>query len=83
MGIGQLGRFLNVLDQIGPGGGEAFVRLRLGAAFHKGLHNAGGRDLLATTVEDLLLKLSDQGIRLVAELDRELRHHAVKWLSHL
>ena len=76
MGVGKLGRFFDVLDQIGPGGGEAFVRLGLGAAFHQGLHHAGGRDLLATTVEDLFLELSDQGIRLVAELDRELRHHA-------
>ena len=76
MGIGQLGRLLDVLDQIDPGGGEAFVGLGLGTAFHQGLHHAGGRDLLAPTVEDLLLELGDQGIRLIAELNRELRHHA-------
>jgi len=83
MGVGKLGGFFDVLDQIGPGGGEPLVGLRLCAAFDQRLNDAGGRDLLAATVEDLLLQLSDQGISLVAELDGELRHDAEKQLSHL
>ena len=83
MGVSQLGGFFDVLDQIGPGGGEPLVGLRLCAAFDQRLNDAGGRDLLAATVEDLLLQLSDQGISLVAELDGELRHDAEKQLSHL
>ena len=77
MGIGELGRLLDVLDQIRPGGGKTLVGLRFRAAFHQGLHNTCSRNLLAPAIEDLLLKLSDQGIGLVAELDRELRHDAV------
>ena len=83
VGVSELGGFFDVLDQIGPGGGEPLVGLRLGAAFDQGLNDAGGRNLFAATVEDLLLQLSDQGISLVAELDGELRHDAEKQLSHL
>ena len=83
VGVGKLGGFFDVLNQIGPGRSEPLVGLRLCAAFDQGLDDAGGRDLLAATVEDLLLQLSDQGISLVAELDGELRHDAEKQLSHL
>ena len=83
MGIRQLGGLFDVLDQVGPGGGEPLVGLRLCAAFDQSLHDTCSRDLLAATVEDLLLQLSDQGISLVAELDGELRHGAGQRLSHL
>ena len=77
VGVGQLGRLLDVLDQIRPGCGKALVGLGFRTAFHQGLHNPRRRNLFAPAIEDLLLKLSDQGIGLVAELDRELRHDAV------
>ena len=59
MGIGQLGRLLDVLDQIRPGRGKTLVGLRFRAAFHQGLHNTCSRNLLTPAIEDLLLKLSD------------------------
>ena len=74
VGIGELGGLLNVRDQVFPGGGEALVGLRLGTALHQSLNHARSRNFLAAAIEDLLLKLSDQGIRLIAQLDRELRH---------
>ena len=77
MGIGQLGCLLDVLDQIRPRRGKTLVRLRFRSALHQGLHDPSSRNLLAPAIENLLLKLSDQGIGLVAELDRELRHDAV------
>ena len=77
MGVGELGRLFNVLDQIRPGRGKTLVRLRFCSALHQGLHDSSSRNLLAPTIENLLLKLSDQGIGLVAELDRELLHDAV------
>ena len=74
VGVGHLGGLLDVGDQVLPGGGEALVRLRLGTALHQRLNHASRGHLLTATVEDLLLQLSDQGIGLVAEFDRELRH---------
>ena len=74
MSIGQLGGLLDIGDQVFPRGGEALIRLRFRTALHKGFHHPRGGHLLAAAIEDLLLKLSQQGIRLVAELDRELRH---------
>ena len=83
MGVSQLGRLFDVLDQIGPGRGEAFVGLRLGTTLNEGFHHTSGRHLLTAPIKDLLLKLGDQGISLVAELDGELRHGAGQRLSHL
>ena len=83
MGVSQLGRLFDVLDQIGPGRGEALVGLRLGTTLNEGFHHTRGGHLLAAPIEDLLLKLGDQGISLVAELDGELRHGAGQRLSHL
>ncbi len=83
MGIGQLGCLLDVLDQIGPGGGEAFIGLRFRTTLDKSFHDTGSRDFLAATVEDFLLQLGNQGISLVAQLDGELRHNAGRQLSHL
>ena len=69
MGIGKLGSFFNVLDQIHPGGREPLIGLRTGTAFNQGFHNPCGSDLLAATVEDLFLKLGDKSIGFVAQLD--------------
>ena len=69
MRIGQLGRLLNVFNQIDPRGGKALVGLRPCAAFNQGLHNTSCRDLFTATVKDLFLQLRDQSIRLVAQLD--------------
>ena len=74
MGIGQLGGLFDVLDQIDPGGRKTLVRLRSGTAFDEGFDNAGGSDFFAATIKDLLLQLSDQGIGLIGQLDRQLRH---------
>jgi len=74
MGLGDLRCPLNVSDEILPGGGKALVGLGFGAAFEQCCHYALGGDLFAPTVEDLLLKLGDQGIRLIADRDGELRH---------
>lgn len=74
MGIGQLCRFFNVLDQIGPGRGKTLVGLRACTTFNQCFHHASGRDLLPASVENLLLKLRDQGIGLIGQLDRQLRH---------
>jgi hypothetical protein len=79
MGIGDLGGLLDVGDQVVPGGSETLVGLGLGTAFHQGLDHASGGDLLATAIEDLLLKLGDESISLVAELDCELRHESRKF----
>ena len=76
VGVSQLGRFFDVLDQIRPGGGEAFVGLGFGTTFHKGFNDSRCRHLLATAIEDLLLQLSDESISFIAELDGELRHGA-------
>ena len=69
MGVGKLGRFFDVLDQIYPRGRESLVGLRTGTAFNQRFHNPCGRDLLTATVEDLFLKLSDESIGFVAQLD--------------
>jgi hypothetical protein len=74
MGLGDLRCPLNVSDEILPGGGKALIGLGFGTAFEQCCHNTLGGDLFAPTVEDLLLKLGDQGIRLVADRDGELRH---------
>ena len=75
MGVGQLGGLFDVLNQIDPGGGKAFIRLRSSPTFHQGFDNTSGRDFFAATIEDLLLQLSDQGIGLIGQLDRQLRLH--------
>ena len=74
MGVSQLGGLLNVLDQIGPRRGEAFIGLGASPTFHQGFHHTSSRHFLTAPVEDLLLKLSDQGIGLIGQLDRQLRH---------
>ena len=74
MRIRQFGRFLDVFDQVGPGRGKALIRLGACTTFHQRLHHAGSGDLLAPSIEDLLLQLRDQGIGLVTQLNRELRH---------
>lgn len=74
MGIRQLGGLFDVLNQIHPGSGKALVRLRSGTAFNKGFNNASSGDFFTATIEDLLLQLSDQGIGLIGQLDRQLRH---------
>ena len=74
MGLGHLGRLLNVGDQILPGGGKALIGLGFGAAFDQGFDHALGTHLFATPLEDLLLQLGNQGIALFADLDGELRH---------
>ena len=79
MGLGDLGGLLDVGDQILPGGGETLVGVGSGTTFQQGFDHAGSGDLLATTIEDLLLKLGDESISLIAELDRELRHGKVNF----
>ena len=74
MGIGQLGGFLDVLDQIGPGRGEALIGLGFCSALNQSFDHPSCRYFFAAAVEDLFLKLSDQGISLIAQLDGELRH---------
>ncbi len=69
MSIGQLGRLLNVFNQIEPRGGKALIGLRPCTAFNQGLHNSSSRDLFTATVKDLFLQLRDQSICLVAQLD--------------
>ena len=69
MGIGELGSLFDVLNQVDPGGREALVGLRTSPALHQGLNNAGGGDLLTTSIENFLLQLSDQSISFVAQLD--------------
>ena len=70
MGVGKLRRFFDVLDEIHPRGCESLVGLRTGTAFNKRFNNSCSRDLLATTVEDLFLKLGDESISFVAQFDR-------------
>ena len=41
VGMGHSRRLFDVGDQIAPGGGEALVRLRLGATFDQGFDHAG------------------------------------------
>ena len=72
--VGDRGSLLNVVDQIAPGGGEAFVGLGFRTALQQGLHDTGSGNLLAASVEDLLLQLGNQGLSLAAELNRELGH---------
>ena len=72
--MGHPRRLLDVGDQIAPGGREALVGLGFGSTFHQGLDHASRRYLLTPPVEDLFLELGDQGVGLVAERDRELRH---------
>ncbi|MEB3325167.1 MAG: hypothetical protein VKM17_07495 [Cyanobacteriota bacterium] len=74
MGLCDLRCPLNVSDEILPRGGKTLIGLGFGTAFEQCCHNTLGGDLFAPTVEDLLLKLGDQGIRLVADRDGELRH---------
>ncbi len=74
MRIGQLGGLLNVFNQIDPRGGKALVGLRACTTFNQGLNNASCRDLFTATIKDLFLQLRDQSIRLVAQLDGQLRH---------
>ena len=74
MSIGKLGGLLNVFDQIRPGRGEPFVGLRPRTAFHQRFHNTGSRHFFTAPIEDLLLKLRDQGVGLIGQLDRQLRH---------
>ena len=81
VGSGDAGRFFDIRDQILPGGGEALIRLRLSSTFQHGFDHSFRRHLLATTIEDLLLKLNDECISLVAELDGELRHDDTGSLS--
>ena len=69
MGVGKLRRFFDVLDQIHPRGREPFVGLRPGTAFNQRFNNPCGRHFLTTTVEDLFLKLGDESISFVAQLD--------------
>ena len=83
MGIGQLGGLLDVFNQVGPGRGKPLVGLRLSTTLHKGFDDPCSSDLFAASVEDFLLKLSNQSISLIAELDRDLRHHTMNRLSHL
>ena len=74
MGLGDLRCLLDIRDEIFPGGGEALVRLGLGATLKKGRHHTLSGDFLASTVEDLLLQLGNQGVSLIADRDGELRH---------
>ena len=74
MGIRHLGGLLDIGDQVLPRRGKTFVGLGFGATFDQRLDHTRGGDLLATAIEDLLLKLGDESISLIAELDRELRH---------
>jgi len=74
MGVSQFGCFLDVGNEVFPGGREALVGLRLGTAFNQGFDNPSGGDFFAPAVEDLLLELSDQSISFIAQLDGELRH---------
>ncbi len=74
MVVRHLCGLLNVFDQVLPGCRKALVSLRLRSAFNQGLNNACRGDFLATTIENLSLQLSDQGIGLVAELDAVTRH---------
>ena len=76
MGIGELGRFLNVGNEVFPRGRETLVGLRLGSAFNQGLDDPSCRDFLAAAIENLLLELSDQSISFIAQLDGELRHRS-------
>ena len=83
MGISQLGGLLDVFNQVGPGRGKPLVGLRLSSTLHKRFNDPCSSDLFAASVEDFLLKLSNQSISLIAELDRDLRHHTMNRLSHL
>ena len=83
MGIRQLGGLLDVFNQVGPGRGKPLVGLRLGSTLHKSFDYPCSSDLFAASVEDFLLKLSNQSISFIAELDRDLRHHTMNRLSHL
>ena len=83
MGIRQLGGLLDVFNQVGPGCCKSLVGLRLGSTLHKSFDNPCSSDLFAASVEDFLLKLGNQSISLIAELDRDLRHHTMNRLSHL
>lgn len=74
MGLSNLRCPLDIGDQILPRRRKALVRLGFGSAFEQCFHHTLRGDLLATTVEDLLLKLGDQSISLVADRDSELRH---------
>ena len=82
MGIGNLGRLLDIGDQIFPGGCKALIGLGFGATFHQGFNHTGCRNLLATSIEDFFLKLGNQGQSLIAELDGELSHGKRQSLSH-
>ena len=83
MGISQLGGFLDVFDQVCPGRGKPFIRLRFRATLDESFYNSCGSDLFAAAIEDFFLKLSNQSISFIAELDSDLRHHAMHRLSHL
>lgn len=54
MGIGNLGRLLNVDDQVFPGGCEPLVGLGFRPTLHQGFDNASDRHLLAAAIEDFL-----------------------------
>ena len=83
MGIRQLGGLLDVFNQVGPGRGKPLVGLRLSSTLHKSFNDPCSSDLFAASVEDFLLKLSNQSISLIAELDRDLSHQTMNRLSHL
>ena len=70
MSIGELCGFFDVFNQVDPRGGKALVGLRPRTTLNKGLNDTGRRDLFTATVKDLFLQLRDQGICLVAQLDR-------------
>ena len=74
VGIGHLGGFFNVGNEVFPGGGKALIALRFGTTLHQGFHHPSRGDFLAATVEDLFLKLGNQRQGLIAELDGELCH---------
>ena len=83
MGISQLGGFLDVFDQVCPGRGKPFIRLRFRATLDKSFYNSCRRDLFAAAVEDFCLELSNRRISFIAEIDSDLRHHAMHPQSHL
>jgi len=74
MGLGHLGRLLDIGDQIVPGGGKPLIGLGFGATLNQGFNHALSTHLFATPLEDLLLQLGNEGIALLADLDGELRH---------
>ena len=82
MGIGNLGRLLNVGDQVFPGGCEPLVGLGFRPTLNQGFDNASDRHLLTAAIEDFLLELGDQSKRFVAELDSHLSHGKRQSLSH-